>query len=227
MGSNPESGLLFTVAVHGATVLSTLVVFRDDITRLVSGVFKFRRNEETEYAAKILISMIPVGIAGVFFKDEVEALFTGKVSVIGLMLIVTAVLLFAGHFVKSKQRKIGFADAFIIGIAQAVAVIPGISRSGATISTGLMLGNKKEDLARFSFLMVIIPVLGANLLEIASGDFVNTGSESPLIILTGFVTAFISGYFACRWMISLVKRSRMIWFGLYCLAVGLITFILG
>jgi undecaprenyl-diphosphatase len=225
-GVDPESSFYFTVAVHGATVLSTLAVFYREILVLIRGTLKFTMNEETAYILKILISMIPVGLAGFLFKDEVKALFSGNMIFIGLMLLVTAVLLMTGHFVRNRGRKIGFSDAFIIGMAQAIAVIPGISRSGATISAGLMLGNSKEELARFSFLMVLVPVIGANLVEIVSGN-VTTDSTGAGVILTGFITAFISGYFACRWMISLVKRSRMIWFAIYCAVAGIITIIIG
>jgi len=225
-GIDSESSFYFTVAVHGATVLSTLLVFWKEIVSLIEGSLKFRMNEETSYVMKIIISMIPVGIAGVFLKDHVESLFNGNMTFIGLMLIVTSLMLAGAHFIKKRERTIGYPDAFIIGIAQAIAVIPGISRSGATISTGLMIGNSKNDIARFSFLMVLLPVIGANILEILSGDVTDT-STSAGIIITGFITAFISGYIACRWMISLVKRSRLIWFAVYCLAAGVLSILLG
>ena len=144
---------------------------------------------------------------------------------IGLMLLITSALLAAAHFMKKRERSIGYKDAFIIGIAQAIAVIPGISRSGATIATGLMIGNKKDEIARFSFLMVLIPVIGANLLEILSGDVSMKGS-GVIIIAIGFLTAFISGYFACKWMITLVKRSKLIWFAMYCAVIGLLSILL-
>jgi undecaprenyl-diphosphatase len=141
------------------------------------------------------------------------------------MLLFTSGLLAASHFIKKRERSIGFKDAFIIGVAQAIAVIPGISRSGSTIATGLMIGNKKDEIARFSFLMVLVPVIGANLLEIISGD-VNLDSSELSIALIGFVTAFITGYFACRWMIELVKKSKLIWFSIYCALIGLLSIIL-
>jgi undecaprenyl-diphosphatase len=225
-GIDPDASFYFTVAVHGATVLSTIVVFRKEIMDLVSGSLKFKMNEETSYTIKIILSMIPVMIAGLLLKDPIENLFNGNLVFIGLMLLVTSGLLAAAHFIKRRERSIGYKDAIIIGIAQAIAVIPGISRSGATISTGLMIGNKKDEIARFSFLMVLIPVLGANLLEIVSGD-VNMNSAGVGIVLTGFLTAFVAGYFACKWMISLVKRSKLIWFSIYCAIVGLITIFLG
>jgi undecaprenyl-diphosphatase len=225
-GIDPDASFYFTVAVHGATVLSTIVVFRKEIMDLVSGSLKFKMNEETSYTIKIILSMIPVMIAGLLLKDPIENLFNGNLVFIGLMLLVTSGLLAAAHFIKRRERSIGYKDAIIIGIAQAIAVIPGISRSGATISTGLMIGNKKDEIARFSFLMVLIPVLGANLLEIVSGD-VNMNSAGVGIVLTGFLTAFVAGYFACKWMISLVKRSKLIWFSIYCAIVGLLSIFLG
>ena len=221
-GVDPETSFYFTVALHGATVLSTLTVFWKEIITLITGALKFRMNEETEYVLKIVVSMIPVGIAGFLFKDEVKGLFSGDMHFIGLMLLVTAGLLFSGHLIRNRDRKINYLDAFVIGISQALAVIPGISRSGATISTGMMLGNRKDELARFSFLMVLVPVIGANFVELFSGD-VSSSDTGLLIILAGFITAYISGYLACRWMISLVKRSKMIWFALYCALAGLIT----
>ena len=225
-GIKPDESFYFTIAVHGATVLSTLAVFRKEIGQLLAGLFKFRLNEETNYVIRLLISMIPVGIAGILLKDPIEALFNGNVVFVGMMLIVTALLLAIAHFVRKRERPVGYWDAIIIGIAQAVAVIPGISRSGATISTGLIIGNSKNEIARFSFLMVLIPVIGANLLEIFSGEAV-TGNVGAGIILTGFVTAFISGYIACRWMIALVKKSKLVWFSIYCLAIGILSVIFG
>jgi undecaprenyl-diphosphatase len=225
-GVDPEASFYFTVAVHGATVLSTIVVFRNEIVNLITGSLRFKWNEETSYVIKIIISMIPVMIAGLLLKDPIESLFNGNLVFIGLMLLITSGLLAAAHFMKKRERGIGFKDAFIIGIAQAIAVIPGISRSGATISTGLMIGNKKDEIARFSFLMVLVPVIGANLLEIISGE-INLNSAGVGIVLIGFITSFISGYFACRWMISLVKKSKLIWFSIYCAAVGLLSILLG
>jgi undecaprenyl-diphosphatase len=217
---NPESSFYFTVAVHGATVLSTIVVFRKDIVDLFSGSLKFTMNNETTYVLKILLSMIPVGIAGIALKKPIENLFNGNLVFIGLMLLITSAILAAAHFMKKGQRKIGFMDALIIGIAQAIAVIPGISRSGSTIATGLMIGNRKEEIAKFSFLMVLLPVLGANFLEYWSGD-ISTQGTGIMIIVVGFITAFVSGYAACKWMISLVKKSKLIWFSIYCALVGL------
>lgn len=225
-GLNTESSFFFTVALHGATVLSTIAVFRREIMQLIKGTLQFRMNDETSYVMKIIVSMIPIAFTGLFLKDHVEALFTGNLMVVGSMLLVTSGLLLAGHLMKSRERKINYTDAFIIGIAQAVAVIPGISRSGATISTGLMLGNRKDEIARFSFLMVLIPVIGANLVEVFHTTTAGSGTGT-IAIIAGFAAAFVSGYLACRWMIALVKRSKMIWFAAYCALAGIISFIAG
>jgi undecaprenyl-diphosphatase len=225
-GIDPEASFYFTLAVHGATVFSTIVVFWKEITMLVAGSLKLKINDDTSYTLKIFISIIPVAIAGVLLKGPIESLFNGNLVFIGLMLLVTSVLLAAAHFIKKRERSIGYLDAFIIGIAQAIAVIPGISRSGSTIATGLMIGNKKDEIAKFSFLMVLIPVVGANVLEIITQD-VKINSTGMGIVAIGFVTSFISGYFACRWMIALVKRSKLIWFSIYCAAIGLLSIFLG
>ncbi|MBW6500767.1 MAG: undecaprenyl-diphosphate phosphatase [Bacteroidales bacterium] len=225
-GIDPSGNFYYTVAVHGATVASTLVVFAREIIHLLKGTLAFRMNEETTYVLKLFLSMIPIAVVGLFFRSEVIGLFNGNMIVVGSMLLTTAFLLFAGHFIKRKERSIGYMDSFIIGIAQVLAVIPGISRSGATISMGMMLGNRKDELAKFSFLMVLVPVIGANLLEILSGDFTR-GSTGAGVIMAGAVAAFVSGYIACRWMITLVRKSKMIWFAVYCSVVGLITILLG
>ncbi len=225
-GIDASENFFFTVAVHGATVASTLVVFAREILQLLKGIFAFRMNEETTFILKQLLSMIPIGVLGLFFRDEVIGLFNGNLVIVGSMLLITASFLFTGHFIKRKERNIGYMDSFIIGVAQVLAVIPGISRSGATISTGMMLGNRKDELAKFSFLMVLVPVIGANFLEIFSGDFTRSGTGAGVII-AGAVAAFVSGYIACRWMITLVKKSKMIWFAVYCSVVGLITILLG
>ncbi|HPY67269.1 MAG TPA: undecaprenyl-diphosphate phosphatase [Bacteroidales bacterium] len=225
-GIDPEANFYFTIAVHGATVLSTIVVFWKEIIELIKGTLKFKMNDETSYVLKLIVSMIPVGIAGLFLKDPIESLFNGNIVFIGFMLLITSTLLALAHFIKKREREIGYLDALLIGIAQAIAVIPGISRSGATISTGLMIGNSKDKIARFSFLMVLVPIIGANLLEIMSGE-INLNSTSFGIILIGFLAAFVSGYLACRWMIGLVKKSKLIWFSIYCLIIGLLSIVLG
>ena len=224
LGVKLEESLSFSIAVHGATVLSTIVVFWKDILNLFRGLFKFKWNEETRYVALLLLSMIPVGIVGAFFKDSVESLFTGDLLLVSFMLLVTAALLGLSVVIKrSREKSINFLDAFIIGIAQAVAVIPGISRSGATIATGLMLGKRREDVARFSFLMVLLPILGANFLDIVSGDFTSEASAGPMAIVVGFISAFIVGFLACKWMVTLIKKKKLTWFAIYCAALGLIS----
>ncbi|MBP5708253.1 MAG: undecaprenyl-diphosphate phosphatase [Bacteroidales bacterium] len=225
-GVDPESSFTMTVVLHGATVLSTLVVFWQEILQLFKGFFKFKMNEETKYIFKIIISMIPVGIIGVFFKDKIEEFFNGNMVFIGSMLLVTAILLASAHFIRKRDRQIGYLDAFIIGIAQAFATIPGISRSGATICTGLLIGNDKDSLAKFSFLMVLIPIIGANLLELVSGEMGAGGATPVSSLIIGFIAAFISGYMACRWMIDLVKKSKLIWFALYCCIIGIVAMFL-
>jgi undecaprenyl-diphosphatase len=224
LGVELKESLSFSIAVHGATVLSTIVVFRNDIANLIKGLFKFKWNEETRFVALILFSMIPVGIVGVFFKDTAENLFNGNLLLVGFMLLITAGLLTLSMVIKHNQEKeITFFDALIIGIAQAVAVIPGISRSGATIATGLMLGKPRSEVARFSFLMVLIPILGANFLDIIKGDFSSDAGAGTLAIIVGFISAFVVGFFACKFMISLIKKKKLIWFAIYCTIVGVIS----
>ena len=222
---NPNAETTFEVLVHCATVLSTIVVFRKDILNLLQGLLKFKMNEETKYIIKICISMIPVMIVGLCFKSKVEELFGEGVVLVGFMLLVTAILLALTHFVKFKERKeISYLNAFIIGISQAIAVLPGLSRSGATISTGLLLGNKKENIAQFSFLMVLIPILGETFLNIIGGDFSPKVSGIPLTAMfAGFIAAFLSGLFACKVMIAIVKRSKLIYFAIYCAVIGMIA----
>jgi len=227
-GVEGEDNLAFTVAVHVATVLSTLVILWSEIDWIMKGLFKFQFNEETKYVLNIVISMIPVGIVGLFFKDQVEAVFGSGLFIVGCMLLVTAALLIFSYYARPRQReKISMKDAFIIGVAQACAVMPGLSRSGSTIATGLLLGNKKESLAQFSFLMVIPPILGEALLDVMkamSGEAVMGGIGTvPLVI--GFLAAFVSGCFACKWMINIVKKGKLIYFGIYCAIVGVITII--
>jgi undecaprenyl-diphosphatase len=225
-GINPEANFYFSIAVHGATVLSTILVLWKEIADLAKGFFRFQWNEETSYIVKIIISMIPTAIAGFFLKEIAESYFTGDMTSLGIQFIITAVFLLMTLVIKPKERPIGFVDSFIIGIAQAVAILPAISRSGATIATGMMLGNKKSDIAKFSFLMVLVPVIGANLVEMKSGEF-TTGGTSFMVILAGFITAFISGYFACKWMINLVKKGNLGWFAVYCIAIGVFSILLG
>lgn len=227
LGVNPEESLVFTVVVHGATVLSTIVIFRNDIGVLIRELLKFRWNDETAYIIKLLISTLPVAVLGFFYKEEVEAFFEGNIVFVGMMLIVTALLLMFTYLRKSKERKIGFVDSIVIGISQALAVLPGISRSGATISTSLMLGVRRELAAKFSFLMVLIPIIGANLKDALDGSLTESSTISPLVLIIGFLAAFISGLFACKWMIGIVKKGGLIYFAIYCLIVGIIAIIAG
>lgn len=225
-GVESEENLSFIVTVHVATVLSTFVVLWSEISWILKGLFKFEMNDETRYALNILISIIPIGIVGVFFKDDVEAIFGSGLLIVGCMLLITAVLLTFTYYYKPRQKeKISVRDAFIIGLAQAVAVLPGLSRSGSTIATGLLLGNKKETLAKFSFLMVIPPILGEMLLDIlkaVKGEEA-FGGIGTLPLVVGFVAAFVSGCLACKWMINIVKRGKLVYFGIYCAIMGAVT----
>lgn len=229
-GIEGEDNLTFTIVVHVATVLSTLVILWKEINWIFRGLFKFQMNEETRYVVNIIISMIPIGIIGVFFKDYVEDIFGSGLLVVGCMLLITALLLTYSYYAKPRPKeKISMKDAFIIGLAQACAVLPGLSRSGSTIATGLILGNKKESLAQFSFLMVIPPILGEALLDGMKivKDASMAGAEiSTLSLIVGFLAAFISGCIACKWMINIVKKGKLIYFGIYCAIAGTLTIIL-
>ena len=226
LGVEIEENLTFDVMLHVATVLSTLVVLWSEIDWIMRGLFKFQMNAETKYALNIVVSMIPVGIVGVLFKDRIEELFTGNLLLVGCCLLVTAALLTFTYFAKPRQKEhLSWLDALIIGIAQAIAVLPGVSRSGSTIATGLLLGNKKEKLAQFSFLMVIPPILGQALLSVmkfAKGEEAFGGVDAlPMAI--GFVAAFLSGCLACKWMINIVKKGKLVYFGIYFAIVGLVA----
>lgn len=229
-GIEGEDNLTFTIVVHVATVLSTLVILWKEINWIFRGLFKFQMNEETRYVVNIIISMIPIGIIGVFFKDYVEDIFGSGLLVVGCMLLITALLLTYSYYAKPRPKeKISMKDAFIIGLAQACAVLPGLSRSGSTIATGLILGNKKESLAQFSFLMVIPPILGEALLDGMKivKDASMAGAEiSTLSLIVGFLAAFISGCIACKWMINIVKKGKLIYLGIYCAIAGILTIIL-
>lgn len=229
-GIEGEENLAFTVAVHVATVLSTLVILWKEIDWIFRGLFKCQLNEETKYVLNIVVSMIPVGIVGVFFKDYVEEVFGSGLAIVGAMLLLTAVLLTFSYYSKPRQKaKISLRDAFIIGLAQACAVMPGLSRSGSTIATGLLLGNKKETLAQFSFLMVIPPILGEALLDVVKGlnGEEAFGGIDALPLTVGFLAAFVSGCLACKWMINIVKKGKLIYFGIYCAIAGVLTLIYG
>ena len=213
--------LTFSLTLHAATVLSTIVVLWREVARLFKGVFSRTFNEEQAYVLKIVISMIPVGVVGLLFKDYLEAAFS-SVLIVGVMLLVTALLLTFAYKAKPRQKDtISYRDSFIIGVAQAFATMPGLSRSGSTIATGLLLGNKKESVAQFSFLMVLPPILGNALLDILKGEFGGGVELVPLMV--GFVTAFITGCLACKFMIEMVKRGKLIWFAAYCAVVGAVA----
>lgn len=236
-----ETILPFTILLHVATVLSTIVILHKEITWIFKGIFKplhandgvngiNRLNNQQQYVLAIIVSMIPVGIVGVFFKDAVEKTFSSLITV-GCCLLFTAALLAFSYYAKPRQKeKVSLKDAFIIGLGQALAVLPGLSRSGTTIATGLILGNSKQNMAQFSFLMVIPPILGEALLETIDlfkiGISASFGGISPTALTAGFLAAFISGCIACKWMISIVKRGKLIYFAYYCLAAGAATIIL-
>ena len=222
-----EDNLTFTIVVHVATVLSTLVILWKEIAWIFRGLFQFQWNTETRYVLNIIVSMIPVGIVGLFFKDTEKDIFGSGLMVEGCMLLVTASLLAFSYYAKPRQKEsISLKDAFIIGLAQACAVMPGLSRSGSTIATGLLLGNSKATLAQFSFLMVIPPILGEALLDVLKlmkGEALG-GTELPMsALVVGFLAAFVSGCVACKWMINVVKRGKLIYFAIYCAIAGLVT----
>ena len=225
-----EDNLAFTIVVHVATVFSTLVIFWKEIDWIFRGLFKFEMNAETRYVINILISMIPIGIVGVFFKDYVEAIFGSGLLIVGCCLLVTALLLTFSYYAKPRPKEnISMKDAFVIGLAQACAVLPGLSRSGSTIATGLLLGDNKAKLAQFSFLMVIPPTLGEALLDgmkMMKGEAV-AGDIPALSLIVGFIAAFVSGCLACKWMINIVKKGKLIYFAIYCAIAGTATLVLG
>lgn len=239
LDADPEGFLDFTVTVHAATVLSTLVVFWGTIVQLLKGLFKFRYNDETDYVCKIIVSMIPVGVVGLLFKDQVEALFGDGLLPVGVGLCVTAFLLFVSdHFnlfsrIARKRENnyrngISYWQAFTVGLGQAFATAPGVSRSGTTIATGLLAGVRRENIAQFSFLMVLAPIIGEqalDLLKVATGHAEFGAGVGPLALVLGFVAAFLSGLLACRAMIALVKKTKLTWFSVYCLLAAILIFI--
>lgn len=218
--SVPEESLLFTVVLHFATALSTLVVFRKDVFEIIGGLFSFKWNEETRFTLKIIISMLPAAFIGLLFEDELEALFGGNIIFVGFMLLITALLLWLADKAKATGKKVSYSNAFVIGVSQAIAMLPGISRSGATISTSVLLGNDKTKAARFSFLMVVPLIFGKIAKDLLSGDLMESSTEFSVLAI-GFVAAFVAGLIACTWMITLVKRSKLSWFAIYCFVVGL------
>ena len=219
-----HDSLTFTVILHFATALSTIVVFRKEVLEIIRGLFQFKWNEEFQFSLKIIISMIPAVIIGLLYEKELESFFGGKILFVGFMLLVTAVLLVLADRAKHTDKDVSYKSALIIGIAQAVAMLPGISRSGATISTSVLLGIDRSKSARFSFLMVVPLILGKVAKDMMSGD-INFQGANFGIMSAGFVAAFISGLFACTWMIALVKKSKLTYFAVYCAVVGLIAII--
>tara|TARA_B110000971_G_scaffold201341_1_gene220123 strand:+ start:184 stop:975 length:792 start_codon:yes stop_codon:yes gene_type:complete len=217
-----EESLLMTVVLHFATALSTIIIFRKDILEILSGLLQFKNNDSFWFSLKIVLSMIPAAFVGVFFNDEIEALFGGALTLVGSMLLVTGLLLFLADKAKASAKKVGIKHAILIGISQAIAILPGISRSGATISTAVLLGIDKEKAARFSFLMVVPLIFGKMAKDILSGDIqYETTTFIPLLV--GFIFAFLTGMFACKWMIKLVKSSQLKYFAYYCFAIGAIV----
>jgi len=237
LGMEVTGNIAFETGVHCATVMSTITILRKEIAALFVKFFKFKLNQETQYIGMILLSMIPVMIVGLFFKKNVEQLFGEGLTLVGTMLLVTAGLLALTSFqgskfkvqgsnLKSQGKSVGWGSAFIIGIAQAIAVLPGLSRSGTTIATGLLCGVKKEEVAKFSFLMVLIPILGETALDVMKGDFSVAVSGIPISsLIIGFFAAYLCGCFACKFMIELVKRTNLIWFAIYCSIAGAATLI--
>lgn len=232
LGITFEEGdmLLFDVLVHAATVCSTLVILWHEIWWILKGTFSTPQwNEEKTYAGKIILSMVPVFVVGMFFKDQVEAIFGEGMLVVGCCLLVTASLLCFAQYAKPREKAtIGWLDSFVIGLAQAIAVLPGLSRSGSTIATGILLGNKKESVAQFSFIMVLVPILGEALLDIKdvlTGEVVS--HLSPVVMIIGFMSAFLTGCAACKWMISIVKRQKLVYFAIYCAIVGIFAICYG
>jgi undecaprenyl-diphosphatase len=219
-----EQNLLMTIVLHAATALSTIIIFRKDITIIIAGLFQFKWNEEAQFSVKIILSMIPAAIVGLFFEDEIESLFGGQIVLVGSMLLLTGLLLFLADKAKKTDKKVSILNSILIGIAQAIAILPGISRSGATICTSVLLGVDREKAARFSFLMVVPLILGKMAKDMLSGDLA-AESTNILPLIFGFIAAFITGLVACKWMIRLVKKSQLKYFAYYCFAVGIISIV--
>ncbi|MEQ8904533.1 undecaprenyl-diphosphate phosphatase [Ekhidna sp.] len=228
LNAQSSDNLLFAVVVHLATALATIAVFKNDILILLKDILKFQWNESTQFAFKIVLSMIPVFVVGVFFKDQIEALFVGNLTLVGSMLLITGALLLFAHYKKDGAKSVGFVGAIVIGLAQAFAVLPGISRSGSTIATALILGVERSKAARFSFLMVLIPILGASLLELKDyAENTTAHSIDAMSLIIGFIAAFIAGFIACKWMITIVRKGKLTFFAVYCFIIGTIAIIAG
>jgi len=219
-----EESLIFTVVLHFATALSTVVIFRKDIIDLLKGLLQFKWNSETQFAFKIGLSMIPAVFIGLFFEEELEQFFGSSIMFVGFMLLITGALLFLADRAKNTTKNVSISNAILIGVSQAVAMLPGISRSGATISTSVLLGVDKTKAARFSFLMVVPLIFGKIAKDVLGGD-ISFESHQIIPLSAGFIAAFVSGLFACTWMISLVKKSKLSYFAYYCFIVGFIAII--
>ncbi|CAM1342512.1 undecaprenyl-diphosphate phosphatase [Tenacibaculum amylolyticum] len=224
LGDNsiPKESLTFTVILHFATALSTLVFFRKEVAQIFKGLFQFSWNEESKFSAKIIISMIPAVLVGLFFEEQLESLFNGKIMFVGFMLLVTALLLLLADKAKNTTKDVSFLNSLVIGTSQAIAMLPGISRSGATISTSVLLGIDRTKAARFSFLMVVPLIFGKIAKDLLGGDISFQSSES-VSMLAGFTAAFVAGLLACKWMIALVKKSKLTYFSIYCAIVGVLA----
>lgn len=223
--SIPEESLAFTVILHFATASSTLVIFRRELLNIIKGLFQFQWNEETQFSFKIIVSMIPAVFVGLYFEQEITSLFNSQLLLVGSMLLATALLLLLADKAKETRKKMGFLDAVIVGFSQAIAILPGISRSGATIATAVLLGVDRTKAAKFSFLMVVPLIVGKIINDLSTGE-IHFSSEKGLPMIIGFLTAFITGLAACKWMIALVKKSSLRYFSLYCAIVGVISIIL-
>jgi undecaprenyl-diphosphatase len=217
---NPDESLLMTTVLHFATATSTLVVFRKEVAEIVRGLFQFKWNEQLKFSLKIILSMIPAVLVGVLLEKEIESFFGGQIMLVGSMLLLTGALLFLADKAKRTEKPVGFGHAIIIGISQAIAILPGISRSGATISTSVLLGIDREKAAKFSFLMVVPLIFGKMAKDVMSDDF-STNSTTALPLIVGFIFAFVAGLIACKWMIALVKRSKLTYFAIYCFIIGI------
>ncbi len=222
MGSDTfgEQEVLISVVLHAATAFATLFVFRKDVLDILKGLFQFKWNEQTQFSAKIILSMIPAAAVGVLFDEQLDALFNGQIVLVGCMLLITGLLLFLADKAKNTNKNVGFMEAIIVGVAQAIAIMPGISRSGATISTSVLLGIDRDRAARFSFLMVVPLILGKMAKDILDGEFVLQG-DLVVPLAAGFAAAFFTGIIACMWMIKLVKKSQLSYFAYYCFIVGI------